>query len=148
VGAQQHDEGVVADRLAPGGALADLVAVEEDAERVQPALPVATGHAAAVRAEPPDVGQARAERRLAGEEAGAPEDRVAAPKGDHAAREREQLRIRAVPVEPRELVVLAPGVVVAALRAPDLVAAEQHRDALREQQRREEVALSGARAVR
>ena len=48
---------------------------------------------------------------------------------------------RRVPVEPGDLVVLALGVVVAALRAPDLVAAEQHRHALREQQRREQVAL-------
>ena len=52
-----------------------------------------------------------------------------------------------VPVEPRDLVVLAPRVVVAALRAAPLVAAEQHRHALREQQRREEVPLL-ARAQR
>ena len=52
-----------------------------------------------------------------------------------------------IPVEPRELVVLAPRVVVAVLRAAQLVAAEQHRHALREQQRRQEVALL-ARAQR
>src|SRR2546423_11187458 len=44
-----------------------------------------------------------------------------------------------VPVEPRNLVVLTPGVVVAALRARRLVTGDEHRDALRQQQRREEV---------
>src|SRR5581483_3260573 len=46
-----------------------------------------------------------------------------------------------LPVEPGDLTVLAPGVVVALLRAAELVAAEQHRNALRQEQRREEVAL-------
>ena len=53
----------------------------------------------------------------------------------------EQLLVDVVPVEPRDLVVLAVGVVVPALRAADLVAAEQHRNALREEQRRQDVAL-------
>src|SRR5207248_6270908 len=51
------------------------------------------------------------------------------------------LSVAELPVEPRELVVLAPRVVVAVLRAAELVAAEQHRDALREEQRGEEVPL-------
>src|SRR3712207_7389951 len=51
-------------------------------------------------------------------------------------------------VEPGDLGVLAPGVVVAALRAAELVAAEQHRRALAEQQRGQEVALlAGAKRV-
>src|SRR2546423_14171897 len=44
-----------------------------------------------------------------------------------------------VPVEPRNLVVLTPGVVVACLRARRLVPGDEPRDALRQQQRREEV---------
>src|SRR2546423_3508713 len=44
-----------------------------------------------------------------------------------------------IPVEPRNLVVLTPGVVVAALCSRRLVAGDEHRDALRQQQRREEV---------
>ena len=59
---------------------------------------------------------------------------------DEPLREGEQLLVDLVPAEPGELVVLAPRVVVAPLRAPELVAAEQHRHALREQQRDEEVA--------
>ena len=45
------------------------------------------------------------------------------------------------PVDPADLVVLAIGVVVAVLRAAELVAGKQHRRALRQQQRREEIAL-------
>src|SRR6202023_1970215 len=45
------------------------------------------------------------------------------------------------PVEPGGLVVLAVGVVAAPLGPTELVAAEQHRDTLGQQQRREEVAL-------
>src|SRR4051794_13442982 len=46
-----------------------------------------------------------------------------------------------VPVVPGDLVVLTPRVVVAPLRSAALVAAEQHRGALREQQGGDEVAL-------
>src|SRR5207302_8488543 len=46
-----------------------------------------------------------------------------------------------VPVEPGQRVVLAVGVVVALLRVTELVAAEDHRDALGEQEGGEEVAL-------
>ena len=50
------------------------------------------------------------------------------------------LRDRA-PVKPGELVVLAVRVVIAALAARKLVAAEQQRDAFGEQQRGDQVAL-------
>ena len=53
-----------------------------------------------------------------------------------------------VPVEPRDLVVLAVGVVVAALGAAELVAAEQHRHALRQQQRGRAGCAAGGRAGR
>ena len=45
------------------------------------------------------------------------------------------------PVDPREAVVVAVRVVVPELRAPQLVSVADHRHALREQQRREEIAL-------
>src|SRR6185437_2964401 len=44
-----------------------------------------------------------------------------------------------VPVDPGDLVVLAVTVVVAALGAPEFVAGEQHRNALAEKERDEEV---------
>ena len=87
---------------------------------------------------------------LAPEEELAPaEHGVRAPQRDQLARELEQVGVRLEqrPVEPGDLGVLAPAVVVAALGAPELVAAEQHRRALGEQQRGQEVALL-ARAQR
>src|SRR5262245_15755987 len=60
---------------------------------------------------------------------------------NEAASELQQPLIDVLPVEPRDLVVLAVRVVVAALGAADLVAAEQHRNPLREKQGREDVAL-------
>ena len=47
--------------------------------------------------------------------------------------------VRTAPVDPRDLVVLAPGVVVAALAPPPLVAGEQHGRAAAEEQEGEEV---------
>jgi hypothetical protein len=57
------------------------------------------------------------------------------PERDEAPGE-DTKRLRALvelPVDPADLVVLAVGVVVAALRAGELVAGEQHRHAVREE---------------
>ena len=61
---------------------------------------------------------------------------------DEVARRGEELLLPGleVPVDPRRAVVLAVGVVVAALRAPQLVTGVDHRDAGRQQQRAEQVA--------
>ena len=66
---------------------------------------------------------------------------MVAAERDQLPDEREEVRVGMLPVEPGHFVVLAVAVVVAALRAPDLVAAEEHRHALGEEQRRQEVAL-------
>src|SRR4029453_8966823 len=55
--------------------------------------------------------------------------------------ELEQLLVDMFPIEPGDLVVLTIGVVVALLRAADLVPSEQHRNALGEKKRRQDVAL-------
>src|SRR5687767_15171448 len=55
--------------------------------------------------------------------------------------EKDLLAIVETPIHPRDLVVLAIGVVVAALRAPHLVAGEEHGHSLRKEQRRKEVAF-------
>ena len=144
VGVEEQQERVVLDRLAARRAVGDLLAVEEDAEDVGGGLlPVALGHAPAVGAEPPDVGQARALALAPGQELAAAEDRVGLAQLDQALGELEVLALALAqpPLEPGDLVVLAPGVVVAVLGAAELVAAEQHRHALREEQRGEEVAL-------
>ena len=52
------------------------------------------------------------------------------------------------PVDPADGVVLAPGVVVAVLGAEELVAAQDHRHALRDHQRRDQVARLAARGSR
>src|SRR6185503_4056 len=79
--------------------------------------------------------------RSAVQPAAPPQHRVLAPELCELARERDELVVAVLPVEPRDLGVLAIAVVVAVLGAAHLVAAEQHRYALRQEQRREEVAL-------
>src|SRR6185503_6048251 len=71
------------------------------------------------------------------------ERRLRPAEVDQLAREVEQQLLVSVevPVDPRQLVVLAVGVVVAALRPAELVAVADHRHALRQQHRRQEVAL-------
>src|SRR5205823_4157699 len=102
-----------------------LVAVQEGPDRARSlVVPVAPRHAPPVGAHPPDVGQMLA---LAAEELRAPEDRVLPAERDQPPRELMELAVGLLPVEPRELVVLAPRVVVAALGAPELIAAEDHR---------------------
>ena len=87
---------------------------------------------------------------LAGEEARAAQ-RSGAACGRRSARLKNRRGRRCCstqrPVEPAELVVLAVGVVVAALRAADLVAGDEHRHALREQQDRSEVLDLAARGA-
>src|SRR5262249_25526755 len=107
-------------------------AVEEDPERAGvPLAPVALAHLAAVGLEPADVLDAGTVDRPAQEPAPPPEDRVAVAQRDQLGGERQQVLVGRLPVEPGDLAVLAIGVVVAALGAADLVAPQEHRDALR-----------------
>ena len=66
---------------------------------------------------------------------------MGAPERDQPLGEREQLGVDVLPARPADRVVLAVRVVVALLRATELVAPEKHRHALGEQQRRHEVSL-------
>jgi hypothetical protein len=66
---------------------------------------------------------------------------------DEARGEGDQRFVGARPVEPRRLVVLAVGVVVAALAHAQLVAGQQHRRALRQQQAGEQRALQPCAAL-
>ena len=99
------------------------------------AFPSARNHA--------QVGDVGAVDRAALEELRPAEGGVGSADAHEAAREVEQRPLFGAepPVEPRQLVVLAVRVVVAALRAADLVAGQQHRRALRQEERREQVAL-------
>src|SRR4030065_2315904 len=68
------------------------------------------------------------------------QNRMGATKGDHATGEAENIPVlfQTAPVMPARFVVLAVGVVVAALRATKFVPAEQHRHAAREQKGQKE----------
>src|ERR1035438_5137284 len=75
-----------------------------------------------LRAKPMDLG-VRVELLLA-------QNRMRTTKGDHATGEAEEFLVlfQTTPVKPAHFVVLAVGIVVAALRAAKFVPAEQHRD--------------------
>src|SRR6185312_3676845 len=126
----------LADAARPGAA------VEQHAKAAGVAvLPTLLGHLGPGRIEPGDVADAELLVEIASQETAAAEDRVPVPKLGELFDEGDQ-RLAAladVPVDPADLVVLAIGVVVAALGAGKLVAGEQHRGALAEQQRRQDV---------
>src|SRR5262245_42055166 len=137
---EQHQERLVDDAMAARIGRVDRIAVEEDADRFREArFPILIAHLFAVGAEPAEVDLAA---DLAAEEpAAAAEHRVLLAEFDQARGELEQLLVDALPVVPGDLVVLAVRVVVALLGAAHLVAADEHRYALREEERREEVPL-------
>ena len=117
----------------------------------QAVAPVAVGHLAAFGREPVDVLEpvARHGRRRTGNRGGGRRRSACASRSAPARSARSSgSPLRRAQFEPADLVVLAVGVVVAALRARELVAHQQHRHALRKQQRRQQVALLPARAAR
>src|SRR5690606_29207845 len=145
VGVEHDEERIVALWAA---ALVQLIQSFGGQDRAQAAdpggRPVLGCHLAAVGTQPDDVGWPirRVDRRAA-KVGCSPQARVRAAQRDHLAGEVEErlLALVETPVVPGDLVVLAVGVVVAALGAADLVAAQDHGDALGEQQRRQQVAL-------
>ena len=138
-GVEHHEEAVVDDPSTVGVGGRDRCPVEEDAHAPRiPRLPVLLAHLLAVEPEPGEVLDAADLAAL--EPAPAPEDGVLAAQVGDLPAPRLELLVDVLPVEPRDLVVLAVGVVVALLGAAELVAAEQHRHALRQQQRGDEVA--------
>ena len=125
-------------------------AVHEHGDRAQAGVvPVGVGHLAARRVQPGHVlacAPRRAPLRNVSRRSQSRERRRSI--SSCTKRNRPRVRLGKAPVEPGDLVVLAIGVVVAALRAAELVAGQQHRHALRQEQRREQVARPGARAAR
>ncbi len=107
-------------------------------QRARAAAPV---RQAQVDAVPRDVGPPVL-TRLTSEEIAPAQNGVGAAEGDQRLGEAEEiaLPLEQPPVHPADLVVLAVRVVVAPLRAAELVARQQHRRALRQQQQGEEVA--------
>src|ERR1700733_6082986 len=133
------------DLAALGILFADRSAVEEHRERAGVLSgPVLVGHRLAVGAQPANVGHARV-GAVPLKKFAAPEHWLGAAQLDQALGVRTEVVVGVLPVVPGDLVVLAPAVVVAALGAGDLIAAGDHRHALGEEQRGEQVAaLAGS----
>src|SRR5260370_33139609 len=93
--------------------------------------PVLVGHHLSARLEPTDIHSAA--NRTALEPATPAKHGVVASQPDQPARHLQQLPVDLIPVDPRQLVVLAVSVVVARLRPAELVTHEQHRHARREE---------------
>src|SRR5690606_23338448 len=84
------------------------------------------------------------------DEARAAQVSMALPERDHLSRETQHRVARGIarPVDPARVVVLAVRVIVAALRAQPLVSRQQHRNALAQQEQRDEVTgAPGAEAL-
>src|SRR5580704_8648368 len=62
-------------------------------------------------------------------------------KLDDLVGEREQLLVNVLPVQPGSFIVLAIGIVVAMLSPAEFVTGQQHRNAERQEQRRDKIAL-------
>ena len=138
----QDQQAVVEQPLAALVGHRDRVAAQHHRQRRDPRLlPVLRRHLRAVGPQPGEILRLRLPDEVAHEEPPLLQDRMRAPQPDQPPRELEQPAppIVELPVGPGDLVVLAVGVVVAALGAPDLVAAQQHRHALRQEQRRQQV---------
>ncbi len=145
VGVEEDQEVVVHDLESPVVGLGNRLPVEEHHQRMRSGIaPRSLVHERPTGLEPGDLAKVVLSRIDAGGEvAPAAEHRMSPPDGDQSTGEVPQFGALAVgrPVHPRDLVVLAVGVVVALLGARDLVAVRQHRDALREHERGQEVAL-------
>ena len=142
VGVEPQQERRVVQLLAARAGGAQRVAGDEHPEGVQPlVVPVGLGHLAALGVHPGEVLGAAAHGRPALEEVPLPQRRVLAPQPQRGLGDVVEVEPGVVgpPVQPGRLVVLAVGVVVAALGAAALVAGGDHRDARRQQQRGQQV---------
>ena len=108
-----------------------------------PGVPIRVGHLGAVRLEPVKVFDLRAVNLPALEEVASPKDRLRLAQAHHLADKVEQRALFGgeMPIEPRHRRVLAIGIVVAVLRLAEFIAGQEHRHALRKEERGEEIAL-------
>src|SRR5579864_1122218 len=122
----------------------ESLAIEHDGDAARPMrCPVILTHLAAVGGVPGDVLFCRVIDGAVLIELAPAEIRMSLAQLDQPPGELEQALPPGVkiPVEPADLVVLAVGIVVAALRAPDLVSSKKHGNALAAKQRGQEISL-------
>src|ERR1700685_2132692 len=131
-------EDATAGRVNPG----DFVAVEEHAQRFrETGAPVLVGHLFSIGTKPRQIVNVAAANRFSLEPFAPEKYRVLLAELDDLLGEIQLLEIHIFPIHPRNLVVVAVRVVIAPLGATEFVAGEQHRDAQRQEQRRDEIAL-------
>ena len=120
---EQEHQRVADNALAAGTAVGDLLTVEDHRKRALAlVVPLGVGDLGAAGQEPGDVLASRAVDLLPDKETVPAQHWLGAAEGDQAAHESEHRLVGPGPVDPRELVVLAVGVVVAGLGAAQLVA--------------------------
>ena len=93
------------------------------------------------RGMPPDRIGPPTDSHRAGQPTASPQLRETPAQADQTGDEVDQTGIGVFPVEPGQRIVLAVGIVVAGLRASELIATQQHRHPLRQHQRGEKCAL-------
>ena len=115
--------------------------IQQHAKTARSVVPRLGRHLRAVGVDPRDVRHLKVGIHFAGQEAQTPEHRVKVKSGRQATEEvhkREAVLIY-VPMDPTRLVVLAICIVVAVLRAAELVTRADHRSALRQDERRKQI---------
>ena len=137
---EQHRR--IAAAFADAGGLRAAVEYNAEAFRLRVA-PLLRPHHETVWVEPSRVANADSFVPFPGEETRASEHGVIPTQLGQALHELAQLGavLVPIPIDPTDLVVLTIGVVVSVLRSPEFVAGGEHRRALREQERRQEVLL-------
>ena len=143
---EQEQEIVVEDAASVRVGFADGIAVVEDHRRARTRLvPFLLRHVRARRREPLDLAERGLAAALCGslQETSAAHHRVIAAQVNEVAGETQEVVVVLIqiPVDPRELVVLAVRVVVASLGAAQLVSVGDHRHTLGEHEGRQEIAL-------
>src|ERR1700682_1814115 len=142
VSIEDHIEGVILD--APPGCVeaGNFVTADEHAQRFRKrCAPILVGHLFSIGAKPCEVAHVVAANRSSLKPSSHPEYRMLLVELDDLAGELELLGVYIVPVQPRNLIVLAIGIVVASLRSPEFIAAKEHRNTQREEKRRDKIAL-------
>src|SRR4029453_6624937 len=144
MGVQQNCEGIADNRFTLLAGFGDLISWKNhtNASKAR-SIPIQVRHLSPVGIKPVQVFDFRSVDRTALKKMSPPENRLGFSQAHHLACEVEQPALFGgkIPIEPREGRILATRIVVATLRLTKLIASEQHRYALGEEQSSEKIAL-------